>query len=178
MVIAHREGGGKPGIKAFAFQMLSQHPQPVHMNLQRNRKSHVAHLFQGPQSISLSPSPWWLHLHNPAVLEWIRSRSVSNFLLSTASLKILRHSYSQVLAIRYWHGIHGQKAASVWWLFGEYSDWFSKAMSSPLLKSLPGTGLLHWKETLYRKFARMEIVNHTDDILNCTQTLEVDGKLH
>lgn len=40
---------------------------------------------------------------------------------------------------------------------------FQKPYLPLIPKSLPGMGLVHRKETLYRKFARMEIVNHTDD---------------
>ena len=40
---------------------------------------------------------------------------------------------------------------------------FQKPCLPLIPKSLPGMGLVRWKETLYRKFAQMEIVNHTDD---------------
>lgn len=40
---------------------------------------------------------------------------------------------------------------------------FQKPCLPLIPKSLPGMGLVRWKETLYRKFAQMEIVDHTDD---------------
>lgn len=140
----------KPYIKAY-FPVLSEYLQSVHMNLYRNWKSHVAHLFQGP----LSPSPDGFICINQAALEWIRSRSIYSFLLGTASLKILALAYS----------LEGEKQQISMDSVKNNETGFQKPYLLLIPKSLPGIDLVRWKETLCRKFALMEIVNHTDDNL-------------